>query len=75
MTNSIFTNAAADVIADIDPKLATMFRNNPFQRDAIISALHKSLSQCSLASMADEITVTLRSMMDKHRAQMEEMAQ
>jgi hypothetical protein len=57
--------AAATLIADIDPALSSLFLSQPFNRHAIVTAFHKSLSNsATYASMADKIAVFLRSAID-----------
>lgn len=64
MQNANIT-AAATLIADIDPTLAGLFLAQPFNRSAIVTAFHKSLSNSTTyAHMADHIAVFLRSAID-----------
>ena len=47
--------SAANLIANIDPKLAELFLNQPFRRGSIIKAFHASLLNSSYAHLADSI--------------------
>jgi hypothetical protein len=60
-------NAAA-LIRDFDPALASAFLSQRFNRHALISAFHRSLSNSRYASMADQIAVALRSAVDAEAA-------
>lgn len=56
--------AAADLIAEFDPALANAFVTQPFNRHAIVTALHKSLMDSNFESKATEIAMVLRAAID-----------
>lgn len=67
MQNNQSIISASKLIADIDPALAALWLRDPFHRDAMVTAFHKSLSSCYLAHLADHIAVLLRSAIDSTR--------
>lgn len=65
MTVSPHIKAAAELVRDIDPALADAFIGQPFNRHALVTAFHGSLSRSQFAHLADRIAVTLRSAIDR----------
>lgn len=64
MNNQNIIKAAA-LIAEIDPALSSLFLAQPFNRHAIVTAFHRSLSNSnSFAHLADHIAVVCRSAID-----------
>jgi len=61
--------AAAALIAEIDPALSRVWLAQPFQRHNVVTAFHRSLSRSPrYAHLADQIAVALRSVIDASRA-------
>ena len=56
--------AAAQLIAEIDPALSRAFLSQPFNRHTLVTAFHKSLSNSFYAPMADRISSFCRSAID-----------
>lgn len=63
MTTQSITNAA-NLIADIDPALASAFVAQPFQRHNLITAFWQSLQGTRFETLSDRIAVILRSAID-----------
>ena len=71
--NNKHITAAAALIADIDPALARVWLKQPFNRHGMVTAFHRSLSNCPRsAGMADRIAVALRSAIDTTTAELVE---
>lgn len=56
-----------DLIAAIDPKLANVWLNRPFNRHAVAIAFRAGLDKSFYAPIADKIVVNLLSIADRDR--------
>jgi hypothetical protein len=66
--NNAHIIASSKLIADIDPVLARVWLSQPFKRSGLVTAFHRSLSNCSrYSTIADHIAVVLRSAIDTTR--------
>lgn len=67
--NNAKIQAAAKLIADIDPALASAFLAQPFNRHSLVTAFHQSLQNSFYAPMADHIAVFCRTAIDSTKSE------
>ena len=55
---------AASLIADIDPAMARVWRNRPFHRHTVVTAIHPEMERAFGEQAAMRVAVALRSVLD-----------
>lgn len=65
---SQFIQAAATLIADIDPNMSKLFIDRPFHRHSIITAMYPQVEKAFGLSFAETFSVFCRSQIDRDQA-------
>ena len=65
---SEFIQAAATLIADIDPNMSKLFLDRPFHRHSIITAMYPQVEKAYGVKFAETFSVFCRSQIDRDTA-------